>query len=99
MNPVIYPKAASPLLGNAHVRSRRSTGRLAGRPVLDSTRGVGNTQFPCTRFRDFHCDFVISTVISWFLQRFRITEIQISTLTALRTAWFLFTVMISRQIS
>ena len=38
-------------------------------------RGVGNTQFPCTRFRDFNCDFVISTVISWFIQWFWITVI------------------------
>jgi len=38
-------------------------------------RGVGNTQFPCTRFREFNCDFVISTVISWFLPRFQITVI------------------------
>ena len=45
-------------------------------------------------FRDFNSDFMISTNKDFRLQWF-----QISTLTVLRTAWFLFTVMISRQIS
>ena len=54
------------------------------------------TQFLCTRFRNH----VISIVISWFQQiSWLLPRFQISTLTALRTAWFLFTVMISRQIS
>ena len=69
-------------------------------------RGVGNTQFPCTRLWNHVISIVISIVISWFQQWFhdfykdsRLQWFQISTLTALSTAWFLFTVMISRQIS
>ena len=57
--------------------------------MLCTARGVGNTQFPCTRFRNH----VISIVISWFQQwfhdfykDFRLQWFQISTLTALRTA-------------